>query len=144
MQSRLDDIELLTGVENVDETLDSAVHVWNAFWGPLSPKYLVKETLINNKDLVFALVEATVPKLISKLIASEEKMLNFESKLMQQHDNMLELLSVLTTVNQAYCTEVETNELPTWKLTVVLNNTVFEYEISHNEYVKYFSHVRIA
>jgi hypothetical protein len=144
MQSRLDDIELLTGVENVDETLDSAVHVWNAFWGPLSPKYLVKETLINNKDLVFALVEATVPKLISKLIASEEKMLNFESKLMQQHDNMLELLSVLTTVNQSYCTEVETNELPTWKLTVVLNNTVFEYEISHNEYVKYFSHVRIA
>lgn len=144
MQSRLNDVELLTGVENIDETLDSAVHVWNAFWGPLSPRYLTKETLINNKDLVFALVEATVPKLISKLIASEEKMLNFESKLSQQHDNMLELLSTLTTTNRAYCIELESDDLPTWKLNVVINNTLFEYEISHNEYVKYFSHVRVA
>lgn len=145
MHDRKEDLEILTGVESIEETLDSAMHVWNAFWGPLRSKNVTKETLLNNRDLVFALVEATVPKLISKTISLEESNLALASKLDVEHANTLEALSLLSKQNPSLCVEQEStgSGLPTWKLTIFEGpDNLLEYEITHSEYVKYFAHVK--
>jgi hypothetical protein len=161
---------MLTGVESMEDALDQAMCVWNAFWGPLGLRHVNKETLLNNRSLVFGLVEAAVPKLVTDRISFEDKATALKNTLENERQQMLMLLSSVSKAHQSLCIELDDSgeedssaiglfdpdcnfsdtplddqvkqpQLPRWLLCLTVGGNNISYEITHNEYVVYFPHV---
>ena len=170
--SRKLNFELYAGIQDMDKAIIPAMHVWNSFWGPLGKSHITKKTLLNNTDLVFSLIEASVPSLISKCIEMEDECAELESEIAVMNSEQLTMLSAITRLPSvaSVCTELSydaeqedtidngsashivpkddtalvksSQELPKWQLEVRIGNDVFLQVITHIEYCKYFSHVR--
>lgn len=157
------DFELLTGCSSIDTALVPALQVWNAFWGPLGSKHIRKETLIDNKDLLFALVEAVVPSLISNKIQLEDEYHDLLEDMNTMREEQLTAFQVLTETHKSQCYEVDFEDqddeeephnvddrdivrksppLPKWNLVVQMTETKhLAILITHDEYYKYFPEV---
>lgn len=167
-ENRKKDFELYAGISNLDEALLPALRLWNAYWGPLGKNHITKKHLIDNKDLVFELVEAVVPSLVTRCIEAEEDCVELEAEIDQLRADQLLVISEITKLPNvtSRCIQVDYNieapfevvedeiekddtniikqspELPKWHLEVILNKMLVTHILTHTEYAKFFSHVK--
>ncbi len=166
-ENRKKDFELYAGISNLDEAMLPALRLWNAYWGPLGKNHITKKHLIDNKDLVFELVEAVVPSLVTRCIEAEEDCIKLEAEIDQMRADQLLVISELTKLQNvtSRCIQVDYNfegsldiddmvekddtniikhapELPKWHLEVIVNKMLVTHILTHTEYAKYFSHVK--
>ena len=161
----MESIGFYLGVPDMDSALDRAMKVWNAFWGPLGTKDIAKETLVDNKQIVLAMIAAVSDSLIQDKLAANEQVHHvmnfFESfrfqtlKTYQALSHMFpshvqEVISVVQQTPNAQgdfpiddsCLQFNWKNVPKWYLTIH-HEGIPQAMLTHNDYVTMFSHVPI-
>jgi hypothetical protein len=85
--NRIEDLELLLGITSLRTTLDKVIEsIWVPFWRHLPRQLRTPRTLLNNKQIVFSLLEALGCRLVSEhvLLFQQYKELKSESNTIRE------------------------------------------------------------
>jgi len=80
--NRIEDLELLLGITSLRNTLDKVIEsIWIPFWRHLPKHIRTPRTLLNNKEIIFSMLESVGSRLVSEhvLLFQENKELKTQS-----------------------------------------------------------------
>jgi hypothetical protein len=90
LNARKEDFGILLGIDHVDSALDTAMQtVWVPYWKNLPAALRTPRRLIENKDLVYTMLEAVGSRLVSERIDLEDQVKGLRSDIASQRNVFL-------------------------------------------------------